>query len=111
MSDLLYAGKTRQEIAGYTNTFLCGVLFLRRNKYGELIRDTGLPPHVEVDDNGMRKISNPVPFSEMFFSVQASKGLNKEQVAERWDRYLDLNPKLKAKWLDQQKRRNERRRS
>ncbi len=95
VSELLYAGKSLSEIAGYDALVLKWVVFRKRNKYGALVQaHDELPPGVEVDDDGMRIISNPVPFSAMFRQVKKRQGLNKEQTEAQWQEWLLVNPQF-----------------
>lgn len=73
------------------------LLFRKRNKFGELVRnEEDLPEGVEVDDEGMRVVKNPVAFSKMFRQVATMRGLDPDQ---EWDRYLERNPGL-GRWED-----------
>jgi hypothetical protein len=95
VSELLYAGKTLSEIAGYDNYQLKWVLFRSRDKYGRLIRvDSDLPPWVHVDERGMRVVKNPVGFGKMYRRLKARQGLSREKVAERWAEYVKAHPRL-----------------
>lgn len=93
VSELLYAGKTLQEIAGYDNYQLLWVLFRKRDKYGRLIRvDSELPPWVKVDANGMRVVGKRVSFGAMYKQVKRTQGLSKEEADKKWKDYLETNP-------------------
>ena len=96
MSECLYAGKTLVEVAGYTDWQLSYVLCRRRDKAGRLDRSPReeLPPWVEVDDDGMRVIRNPVPLGVAFKQVQRRRGRTDEQAVAAWQRWLDDNPKF-----------------
>lgn len=92
----MYAGKTLSEIAGYTQWQRIGVIYLRRNKYGRLVRrDTLLPPEIGVDENGMRVITGkPISLEKAFKMANRERGLRKQQVDEAWEAYKEANPKM-----------------
>lgn len=96
MSDLLYAGKTLSEVAGYTQWQRMGVIYLRRNKYGRLIRrNDDLPPEIGVDENGMRILTGkPISMETAFRRVNRKRGLSKQQIDAAWQKYKDDNPKM-----------------
>lgn len=95
VSELMYAGKTVREIAGYDTVQMLGVIWRKRDKYGKLIRNNDLPEGVEVDEDGMRTISNPVPFRDMFIGVRRNIVGESDTSAEAaWERYCEDNPKL-----------------
>lgn len=96
ISELRHAGHTLADIAGYDDVQISHVICLKRDKYGQLVRRkrNDLPDWVEVDENGMRIISKPVPFSKMYRQVQRDRGLSKEAASGRWKAYQAANPKL-----------------
>lgn len=66
-----------------------------RDKFGRLIRhNSELPPWVEVDADGMRTISKPVPFSAAVRKAWRGAGVNEGEVERRWQSYKKANPKL-----------------
>ncbi len=95
MSELLYAGKSLSEIAGYNDLQLAYVVCRRRDSMGRLqgVRED-LPPGVDVDEDGMRVVRDPVAFSEMYWQVRRCQGLNEPLIERDWCRYLAENPKL-----------------
>lgn len=97
VSQLLYAGKTLQEIAGYDPYQLVWVVSRKRDKDGRLVRKSDeLPPWVKVDERGMRiPSSNAMNFATMFEKVKEWQGLDKKQTQESWDKYLEDNPRLR----------------
>lgn len=93
----MYAGKSLSEIARLDDYQLRWVVFRRRDKYGGLMRRgaNDLPPHVQVDANGMRVVTNPQPFSKMFRDVKRRQGVvNERDIEERWKQYTAENPQL-----------------
>ncbi len=95
VSELLYAGKTLAEVAGYDDVLLERVVCRKRDEYGRLVRhDSELPPWVEVDADGMRTISRPVPFARMFHAVKRYQGATVEHAEAAWKEYLKANPRL-----------------
>lgn len=96
VSELMYGGKTLKEIARLTNYQMHWIVFRKRNsKTGALVRkSSNLPEWVEVDERGMRIVSNPKPYREMFCQVQKSRGL---PVQETWDEFLGKNPEYLKK--------------
>jgi len=95
VSELLYAGKSLAEIAGYDDVQLSRVVFRRRDRYGRLLRQAEeLPPGVCVDEDGMRVVTNPVPYAVMYRQVRQGQGLGRNQAEADWLRFLALNPKL-----------------
>jgi hypothetical protein len=57
-----------------------------------VFRDPELPDWVEVDDQGMRIVTNPIPFREMFWEVNGH--LLPEEILTAWHAYLVDNPQL-----------------
>jgi len=90
----VYAGRTLAEVAGLDDVQVAGILFRPRDKYGRLRKRPDLPPGVEVDDEGMRVVKNPVPYAVMFRQVRRRQGLNEEQVEASWREFLSANPKF-----------------
>lgn len=98
MSELLYAGKTLTEIAGYT-PWVRMALFAPRDKHGRLRReDKGLPEGVEVDDNGYRVVgegsSKRTTMAQAIKRAWRRHGMTKQQVEEAWARYKEANPDM-----------------
>lgn len=95
MSELLYAGKSLAEVAGYDLRQLRLVICRPRDANGRLVRGgERLPPWVEVDAEGQRVVSNPVPFQEAFYQVQARAGRNRAQAADAWLDWRLRNPRF-----------------
>lgn len=93
--ELMYAGKTRAEIASYDDVFMSWVLCRRRNENGELVRSSAdLPAWVamNLDASGQWVVRNPQPFGAMFRQVAQSQGETVEQSLERWERWKAENP-------------------
>lgn len=84
------------EVAGYTQWQRMGVIYLRRDKYGRLVRkDKDLPPEIGVDENGMRVLTGkPISMEQAFKRVNRMRGLTKAQVDEAWEKYKEANPKM-----------------
>ncbi len=98
ISELMYAGKSLREIAGYSDLQLRRIVFRERDKFGALVRvDDDLPEYVRntMDENGHRVVKNPKPFAIMFKQVAKRKGMDDKTVAEQWESYVKDNPKLK----------------
>ena len=94
VSELMYSGKPLSEIAGYDDVIIFRIIGRHRDQYGKLVRDNGLPSGVEVDENGMRVIRNPMPFTAMLRDVWESRGLERSEALGKVDEYLAENPKL-----------------
>lgn len=95
MCELLYAGKTRSEIAGYDDVFMRWVLCRQRDENGSLVRvPDGLPSWVmkHLDSKGHWNIKNPQPYGKMFHQVMKQQGLTEEQREEAWKRWKRDNP-------------------
>lgn len=87
VSELLYAGKTRAEIAGYDDIFMRWVLCRKRDENGSLIRvPDDLPNWVgdHLDSRGHWMIRNPRGFGEMFRQVKRQQGLEPETAWKQW---------------------------
>ncbi len=93
---MLVNGKSLAEIASYTSWQRRGVLFLKRDRDGQLVRRRhyDLPEGVEVDKEGRRIISNPVSLGEAFRQVHAKAGLDDKKIKKAWKRYKKDNPKM-----------------
>lgn len=93
--ELLYAGKTRKEIAGYDDLFLRYVLCRPRDETGRLRRhNPELPRWVteNLDANGHWRIKNAKPFSAMMRQLMEHQGLDEEQRQVAWERWRAENP-------------------
>mgnify|MGYP001599708581 CR=1 FL=1 len=91
--ELLYAGKTRAEIAGYDDAFMSWVLCRERDDYGKLLRrSSDLPWWVTTDSRGQWVINNPKPFSAMFHDVMRHRGLDDRQRQDAWAQWRQENP-------------------
>lgn len=93
--ELMYAGKTRKEIAGYDDAFMRWVLCKPRDEAGRLIRyDPGLPRYVtdNIDSDGHWKIKSPKPYSVMLHQVMEMQGLDKQQQKQAWESWKESNP-------------------
>ena len=97
VSELLYAGKTLDQIAGWSTLFMNRVLLLARDQSGRLIPPNEmLPDGVEVDARGMRVVppDQRRPFTQTYRRVKEAQGLSGEESQKYWDRYLNQNPQL-----------------
>lgn len=93
--ELLYAGKTRAEIAGYDDAFMSWVLCRPRDENGSLVRvPTGLPSWVTkyLDSRGHWTVKDPRPFSVMFHEVMERRGLEKAEARRAWELWRQDNP-------------------
>jgi hypothetical protein len=98
VSELRRDGHTIRQIAGYDTRQMFYIICRKRDKHGRLIRSAleRLPPWVEVDDDGMRTVNNPVGFGDMFSQVQ--RKVRKKTATEAtaaWQAYLADNPGLR----------------
>jgi hypothetical protein len=84
------------EIAGLDTYQLAFVYGRRRDKQGQLVRvgSEGLPDWVEVDADGMRVVSDPVPFGRMWGQVCHGRGWSKEATTRSWQEWLKANPEF-----------------
>ena len=95
VSELLYAGKMRAEIAGYDDAFMRWVLCKPRDEYGQIIRrDPDLPRYVTTDARGQWVIRNPVPYADMFDEVMKRQGLDERRRRIAWAEWKRDNPKF-----------------
>ena len=95
--ELMYAGKTRNEIAGYDDAFLRWVLCRPRDDCGRLVRhDPDLPHWVSenLDSSGHWNIRHTEPYGVMYRQVLAQQGLSEEQQQETWGKFMEANPKF-----------------
>lgn len=91
---MLFGCKSLREIAGYDDVQIVHVLARRRDKWGKLVRSEELPPGVEVDDDGQRIVTRPVPFKRMYRMVKKLQGLPAEKIDTAWDEWQADNPKF-----------------
>lgn len=95
MSELLYAGKTIAEVAGYDDLQTMEVVFRKRDANGSLVRGGGLPPGVNVDADGMRIIKNRQPLERVYKKLKKEfAGLTESQADEQWERFRAENPTM-----------------
>lgn len=95
MCEMLYAGKTRAEVAGYDDAFMHWVLCRRRDESGRLVRNPhDLPAWVvkNLDSRGHWVIRHPRPFSTMFHQLKEQQGLNEEERRRAWQAWRAENP-------------------
>ena len=95
--ELLYAGKTRAEIAGYDDAFMRWVLCRQRDGNGELIRvPDGLPKWAakHLDARGQWVIRNPQPFGSMFRQVKKQQGFSEVEQRQAWEEWRGENPRF-----------------
>lgn len=93
--ELMYAGKTRAEIAGYDDVFMRWVLCRQRDDQGRLVRvPDGLPGWVmkHLDSDGHWSIKNPQPFGSMFRDVKKQQGLSEIEQQRAWSLWKLENP-------------------
>jgi hypothetical protein len=89
---MLYAGKTLAEIAGMDDLQMRWVVSRRRDQQGRLIRrDRELPEWVEVDAEGMRIITQPRRFGDVFRRTYEELGLSQQQIEARWTGFWNEN--------------------
>lgn len=98
VSQLLYGGKTLAEVAGYTTVQLQHVLFLKRDKWGNLVEPgEELPDGVEVDERGMRipsKQSYRGGFTQTYRQIKKKQGLSDAEAQAAWEAYMAREPEL-----------------
>lgn len=97
MCELLYAGKTLKEIAGYDDAFMQWVLCRPRDEYGKLFRrNPNLPWWVTTDSNGQWRIraKDAASYSDMFKDVLKHRGLDEQQRQIAFDEWKRANPKF-----------------
>ena len=88
LAELVYNGRTLEEIADLDDYQLNYIFARKRDECGRLVRrDPDLPWWVETDHEGMRIVSNPVPFSQMFVQVKENRGMTREQSMRAWSDY------------------------
>lgn len=95
MSELLYAGKTRAEIAGYDDLFTRWVLCRRRDEDGSLVRvPDGLPSWVtrHLDSRGHWVVKNPQSFGSVFRKVKEQQGFSETEQQRAWQLWRQENP-------------------
>ena len=93
--DLLYAGKTREEIAGYDDAFMRWVLCRPRDENGDLIRvPSDLPRWVAryLDSKGHWSIKDPQPYGRVFQQVKKQQGFSEEEREQAWRLWKQDNP-------------------
>jgi hypothetical protein len=49
---------------------------------------------VEVDEDGMRTIGNPVPYEVMYKQVKTSSGMERDQAERSWEQFLEEHPRF-----------------
>lgn len=112
VSDLLYAGKTLEQIAGWSTAFMNRVLLLPRDSSGRLVPPSEqLPDGVEVNADGQRVIPHDQlrPFTQSFRRAKEMQGLSMHDAQAHWDDYLNRNPRL-VDLIEMGKRRRKNRR-
>ena len=95
VSELLYAGKTRAEIAGYDDLFTRWVLCRRRDENGSLVRvPDDLPAWVSrhLDSRGHWTIKDSQSYSSVFRDVKAHQGLSEQEQRTAWQLWRRENP-------------------
>lgn len=100
MSELLYAGKTLDQIAGWDSIQLSRVIARPRNKYGELLRtDPSMPRFVQqhLDADGCWRIEDPQPFGAAYHQMRQAQGMNSEEARKSWYGYVYGDPTLRSK--------------
>jgi len=95
VSELLYAGKSLKEVAGYDDRQTYRVVFRRRDRFGRLVRTNDeLPPGVDVDEDGMRVVRRPVSYQTMFRQLRREQGYDDPSIDQNWNEFLAANPKF-----------------
>ena len=94
--DLMYAGKTRTEIAGYDDAFMHWVLCRPRDENGNLVRIASDLPRwaaKHLDSKGHWVIKDPQPYGVMFRQAMQAQGLREKEEQElAWQRWKQNNP-------------------
>lgn len=94
LSELLYAGKTLSEIAGYDDVQMNWVVCRQRDDRGRLQRgNEQLPPGVHVDDDGMRVVKSPSSYAAAFAKASSEVGVAPDLAKQRWQEFLEANPR------------------
>jgi hypothetical protein len=101
IGELLYAGKTRREVAGYTDRFIATVLCLARDEDGQLLPD--LPEGVHVDGRGMRIVKNMQSFETMFRKVVTEQGKDEDAAIEEWNARQEEEHRTYVQWRMRQR--------
>ncbi|MDE2103622.1 MAG: hypothetical protein KGL39_40665 [Patescibacteria group bacterium] len=89
-AELVYAGKSLSEVAGLDEVQLRTVYFIKRDKYGSIVRErTDIPQFVldNLDEEGRWQIKNPKSYRSMFQQVMHKRGLKDDEI---WKRYEDV---------------------
>lgn len=91
--ELLYAGKTLAEVAGYDDAFMRYVLCRPRDEYGRLLRHSrDLPWWVTTDADGQWVIRNSEPYAIAFDRVLEVQGFDESQRRCAWAQWRLENP-------------------
>lgn len=98
VSELLYSGKTIEEVAGYDDLQMGEVIWRRRDRSGVLMTedDEELPPWVHVDSEGQRIVPRPKSFTSMFREVKSWQGLDRQRAEEALEEYRKHNHQLEG---------------
>ena len=91
-AQLVYAGHRLEDIASWDDEQLGKIVCRPRDRYGDLKRGEKLPPWAEVDDRGMRVVTKPAPLESAVKGAYLHHGVNEEDAAEKWRKFLDDNP-------------------
>jgi len=78
-------------VAGWDDRQMVGVVCLRRDRNGSLVRqDDNIPQWVRdtTDSEGNRFVANPRPFGSMFRQVKKRQGLSEEEASKAWVGYI-----------------------
>lgn len=95
VSELLYAGKSLAEVAGYDTIQMVWVVCRKRDKWGRLVRNVdSLPPWVAVGEDGMRIVTSPMPFQSLYYRSKIYQGADPVEAHKSWQEYQLDNPKL-----------------